>query len=274
MNFHFNEWLTEKLYALGGTYGNFDFEVMPELDFIKESYYKPGKIYIVTKALTPDLIYDDQVLQPYQILILCEENTMELSQAVFTTIASTWNYKTYLSNGTFVKFQFTNPVVMSNFNEVKAGYRTILYMTTNLVIMENIADISDLKIDGIDIKPISVNINYTMSPDTQQMSREDTAKYISKSVKATSGFAISLVIPPKTNSELTTKIVKIMAELDETIVDTDNNTTETINYNGNNDFEVSFSINGVTITKNTKLTAASFNSAPNQVPSLQIGLMK
>ena len=270
MNFHFNEWLTEKLYALGATYGDFDFEVMPELDFIKETYYKPGKIYVVTKALTPDLIYDDQLMQPYQILIMCEENTMELSQAVFTTIASTWNYKAYLSGGTFVKFQFTNPVVMSNFNEVKAGYRSILYMTTNLVIMENIADIEELKIDDEAIKPLGVNISYTMSPDTQQMNKSDTQKYISSSIKATSGFAISLSIPLKNNSNLIKKITNIMAETD----NSGTQNTDGISYNGNNTFTISFKLVNITISKNTKLTAATINSAPNQIPSLQIGFIK
>ena len=263
MNFHFNEWLIEKIYNLKSTYGDFDFEVMPELDFIKESYYKPTKIYIVTKALTPDLIQDDQIIQPYQILIMCGENELALSQSIFTTIAHNWNYKTNLSDGTFTKFQFTDPVVMSNFNEVKAGYRTILYMTCNLIIMENICDIKELKINNESINILSFNLSYSMSPDTQQMPNKDGSdKYISESIKATSGLSIGINIPLKNDKEFIVDIIETIQEL--------NTGDETYNIS----FILELMGNNYIISKNMKLISCVLNSAPNQVPSLQVGFIK
>lgn len=258
MNFHFSDWLTEKIYEQQATYGSFDFEVMDEQDFFKITEYSPNKIYVVVKALTPDLIFQDQKLQPYQILIMCEEDTISISQALFTNIGTIWNYKAYFgSNGLFVKFSFTTPVVMSNFNEIKAGYRSILYMTSNLIIMENVADIENLTIDGKEYFPLSINVSYSMSPDTQQMNRSDALNYIAESVKSASSFAISMSLPLKYD-DLEYKIVEIMNE----------------ERDGNDNFVISFDIATLNVTKNVKLIAATITTAPNQIPNLQLGFIK
>lgn len=254
MAFHFKQWLEEKLVNYG-----IDFEVALEQDFVKETTYATSKVYVVIKMLQDSKIFQDASTQPVQLMILCEENKIQETQTIFNDIATQSNMTAYtdLVNGLYVKFTFTSPVVLNNFNEAFAGYRSLLYLTCSLFIMENIADVTELTIDDVAVQPLGFNLSYTMTPDTQQFNRAATANYIATSVKNTSGLAVSMSVILK-NDTLTTKILNILNEVN----------------SGNDDFSISFKISGVSVSKTMKLTAFSVNTAPTQIPSTQLGFMK
>lgn len=256
MDFHFKQWLEEELVEYTQEY-SFTFDVEWEQDFIKMSTCSPSTIYVVIKKLQDSKVLDVATNLPLQIMILCEENTMNISQEIFNDIANKWNMKFYSKNGTYVKFTFSNPVVLNNFNDMFAGYRSLLYMTCTLFIMENIADITDVKIDNEKINLLGYTLAYTMSTDTQQRNRYDNQNYIGESVKNTSVFSINMNIILKSGDFLT-KITNIVNETSD----------------GNDTFVLSFKLNNVTIEKNVKLTAFTMNTAPNAIPTTQIGMMK
>lgn len=234
MSYNFSEWLREQLF----TYDGFNFELVDEQDFIKMTQFEPDKVYVVVKMLTDSKIFNNASTQPIQIMILCSENDVPLTKSVFNDIATKWNMQGELKNGTFVKFSFTNVVDMSNFNEDFNGYKSILYTTCSLYIMDGIVDITDLKIDDVSIDSLGFNLAYNMSPDTQQLPNVSPTEYIAKSVKSTSGLVIALTFIP-TSGTLLTKLTGILNE------------TNT----GNEDFKVYFKIGTVEITKNMKLSS-------------------
>lgn len=256
MNFRYDNWLITKLVNIQETLSisDFKFEIAEEQDFLKDNFVvNPDTIYIVIKYLS-DTKSINSTIQPIQLIILCEENSLEKSKIIFNALANDNNWTSVLENTEFVKFQFSNPVVLSNFNEVGYGYRSVMYMTCNLYIMEDVLDFEYIKIGNIDTQFISVNIAYSMSPNTQPMSGE----YISSSSKSVSTLSISLTIPFLDNSTIT-DILDIIEETD----------------SGADNFTISYKLTGKTEkTKNMKLISATIGSAKDNLPVLMLGFMK
>ena len=190
-------------------------------------------------------------------MILSESDSLEFARTLFNTFAKDYNWQLAQESGTstYVKQQYSAPVVLSNFQEEGYGFRSTLYMTGTLYIMENVLDFTDFKIDAKDIKPLNVTFTYTMTPNAQQL--KSSTDNISISVKSTSGIGLSFVIPP-IYPELVSKCSLIMKG------------TNT----GNEDFAVSFKIGSTEFSYNMKLVSATFVSAPNQIPNMSIGLAK
>lgn len=259
MNFNYNELLREKIYELQRTLGDnfaFQFEIDSEQSFLKRKDLEPNTIYILTK----DLQNDNSIgvdTQPVQILILTEQNSLDTTKFFFSEFAKKYNFeaisKTIDETNVWVKQQYSDPVVLSNFNAVDYGYRSIMYMSATLYIMYNVVDIKELTIDSVSVTPLAFTLAYTSTMNTQQLA----TRTIATSVKSIASLAISFTIPVVA-SNLITKIVSIMGEQ--------------TGYTGNEDFAVSFKLSGITFTVNMKLTAANFTTAPNQVPALEIGM--
>ena len=254
MNFHFNDWLRRKLAG----FEDFNYELESEQDFIKRTTYEPGKVYIVVKMMASDISYGI-ITQPVQIMIMSEENSLAITQSVFTEIAQNNNFTDTLVGTDYVKFQFTNPVVMSNFNDAMAGYRSLLYMTATLFIMTDVVDVNTVVIDDVTIYPLAFALGYTMTTDTQQINR--TGEQIASSVKSVSGLSINMTVPTKyVEGGLLDKILQII--------------NETSTDGGNDTFTISFNVGSINVSKDMKLTAVSLTSAPNNVPSMELGFIK
>lgn len=119
--------------------------------------------------------------------------------------------------------------------------------------MEDVADVKELTVDTSEVKPLSFGINYTMSGNTQPVGNSNLAT----TFKNVASLSITMTIPMK-NTILVEKIVKIM-----------NGTSS-----GNTDFTFYFKINDVEFNNiKLKLTSSQIITAPNQVPSLQLGFI-
>lgn len=121
------------------------FEVCNEQIFVKKKTLDPNTIYVVVKYLSSTNTLN-AVTQPIQILVSCEQNQIQASQIVFSKLVDSHNFEAVIDGGTYIKQDYRQPVVLSNFNEVSYGYRTLMYISATLFIMENVMDIEDFSI--------------------------------------------------------------------------------------------------------------------------------
>ena len=264
MEFNYNNVLRERLYALQTELGlsSFNIEVDSEQAFIKNKDLDPNTIYVLTRNLQSDNSIG-VVTQPVQILILTEQNSLDVSRALFLEFTKRYNFEaisqTYTENNEshniWVKQQYSDPVVLSNFNTVAYGYRSVLYISATLYIMNDVVDVKNVTVDDNAYIPLSFNIAYSMSTNTQQLANRN----ISKSAKTVSTFAITMTIP-MVDSPLITNVVKILEG-------------SYNDWDGDNEFTISFDC-GISITKKMKLINAQLITAPNQVPGLQLGFLE
>ena len=283
MIYDYNETLRQQLHNLQNTLGltEVSFEVDSEQAFIKNKDLDPNTIYVLTRNLQNDNSIGVDT-QPVQILILTEQNSLDIANAFFTEFAKKYNFEasssTYTENGVshsiWVKQQYSDPVVLSNFNTVDYGYRSVLYMAANLYIMYDIADLNypnidgNIKIDSVAYKVLTFDLSYSMTPNTQQLST--AGEYISKSIKSISTLAITITIPT-VSSALITKVLAIMNETDTTTTDLSDSTS----YGGNENFLFDFYIGTTHFeSKKLKLTTAEFGAAVNNIPAIRLGFMK
>lgn len=274
MNFDYNQFLSDKIYALKGEYGldAIDFVVDQEQAFMKHKDLEPNTVYVLTRMLQNDISIGIDT-QPVQVLILSEQNSLESVMSFFSVFAKKYNFftttSTYEEDGethsVWTKQQYTDPVVLSNFNTVDYGYRSVLYMSVNLYIMKDVVDLRDLEIDGTEYKVLSFDMAYSMSPNTQQRSSE----YISSSAKTVSTLSISITIPP-IQCDLITKVLSIMNESDSTPSDAEDPTT----VGGNENFDFDFVFGAHFEHKKLKLISADFGATINNVPAIRLGFMK
>ena len=174
--YNYEEFLTRKLNTIKTELGYEDLtlEIATEQAFSKKKNLLPNTVYIVIKYLTADISYG-AIAQPVQILCLSEQNSLEKTRLIFTKFAEDNNFLAEINNGVFTKHQYTTPVVLSNYEEVGYGYRSVLYMTATLNILENVLDVKNLTIDGESVSQLAFNLSYQMTPNTQQKASETIA---------------------------------------------------------------------------------------------------
>lgn len=277
MKFDYNKLLIEQLYALKNelSIADFDFEVDSEQAFLKRKTLEPNTIYVLTR----DLQNENQIgvdTQPVQILILTEQNSLDVAKTFFSEFAKKYNWQANLQEYTedgethniWVKQQYSDPVVLSNFNTVSYGYRSVMYISANLYIMYDVVDLRYLAIDDEEYQVMSFDLAYNMNPNTQQLS--GTGNFISKSVKSVSTMSLVITIPV-VSSNLITKVFSIMNESDSTPTDQSDPTS----YGGNENFYFDFTLGSTEFThKAFKLTNAEFGASVNNVPAIRLGFTK
>lgn len=261
MNFNYEEYLTTQLnFTLQDLEldSKYNILVANEQIFTKIKSYAPNTIYIVIKYLSSQYAYNTKVL-PVQLLILGEQNAINDTQTIFNYFTQTYNWKQESINGDYIKQQYNSPVVVSNFNDVANGYRSVLYVGGSLYIMENVLDVKNVKITignvDVEVKPLNFSLTYAMNGNTQQISGD----FISSTVKATSVATISMTLPFLDNA-LSDKIISISSGA----------------ISGNYNFVIKFNIgNSATpYTYNMKLQQATITTAPDQVSGLNVSFIK
>lgn len=263
MNWNYENYIISELIAIQKEEGlsDYNFKIETEQAFIKRKDYNENTIYIVIKYLA-DTKSVSSTMQPIQFLILTEQNSLDVTKVLFDKFATSHNWTVAPDTGTeYIKQQYTSPVVLSNFNPVLYGYRSVMYMTATLYIMEDIVDFGKVSIttdnEEVEVDAINLALSYSMSTNTQQIKSEE----IASSEKTVSTLSITLSIPMK-SSTLITKILGIINETEE----------------GNDDFVIKLYEDSddstPTISKTMKLISAQITTAVNQIPSIQIGFMK
>ena len=264
MNFRYEDYIRRALYELKSD--DYEIEIDEEQAFLKIKDLKPNTIYVILKYLNNDK-EDGAETQPIQFMILSEQNKMESARELFKAFASAYNWKVEFyqytdDQGThteYVKQQYTDPVVLSNFNPVTFGYRSVLYMSANLYLLDKVVDLRDLKINNVSIKALTFAISYSMTPNTQQKPTE----FIASSVKSVSSISIAMSTPMVENNVIQS-ILAIMNETD-TQVSTENT------YGGNEDFTFDFYIGQIHfVSKAMRLISAQLNTSINAIPAIHV----
>ena len=134
--------------------------------------------------------------------------------------------------------------------------------------MENLIDIytfdendeeirNAITINNEIVKVLSFNLAYSMTPNTQPIPPQK----IATSVKSIATFSIVFTIPPKSTS-----IYKFLGVMINIIAG---------KASGNTDFTVDFWLGEIHFEKiDMKMTSSNLVSGPNQVPGLQIALLR
>ena len=115
----------------------------------------------------------------------------------------------------------------------------------------NVVDVEDLKINGESISYTTCSFAYTMTADVQDF---NTSNFV-KSVKSKQSFAMTIAISP-TTSEFFTKLTQIIND----------------QISGNEQFGVTFMLNGVKIIKQMKISTINLNSTKMDAPTIVVGL--
>ena len=267
MNFRYDIYLQQQLEIIARDVGlgDYIFDVAEEREFAKKKI-EPNKIYVIVKYLASQLIKGAKT-QPIQLLILTEQNDIQNTLIIFNQLASRLNFNSFTADDEYIKEQYTSPVVLSNFNQVAYGYRAVMYMTVNLFVLEQVADVEGFTIDGNNVDILSFNLSYAMTGDTQQRANEK----LSTTVRSTSAVTIALTFGSNDNA-LLSKILQVVSG----------------NTSGNQNFIIRFSINGVAMGNTVvldandeevdryylmKLSTFAFVSSPAQVPVISVSLM-
>jgi len=250
MSYNYENYL--KLQLLRINESDVNIEVCEEQMFTRIKDPVPNTIYVVIKYLSTSIAYNS-IIRPIQILVVSEGNQLINAKTLFETFANTNNWSIIKDGTTYVKQQYSSPVVLSNFNDVGYDFRSVLYLTGTLIEMENVVDVENLKIDNEDIEPISFQMQYNMSGDTQPIGGER----ISSTIKSIAVLSVAIIISAKKSTFL-----------DNCVNISSGQST------GNKKFTVSFSIDDVSFSYDMVLTSFGFTTAPNNVPALSISLMR
>lgn len=255
---NYKEWLKNTLLAVKNSldFNNYDIEVFNEQDYAKNRSIKPKTITVIVRFNSSDLIFQAKT-QSITMLAITEENSISVANSIMTKFCETYNFSVSNEGTTYIKHMYSTPAVLSNFNLIGIGLRTVLYINTTLFILYNVIDINNLKVkvgsmeNYLDLIPMSSTIGYTMSGDTQ-----DVDGTYAKTVKRVATFVMTLNVACVKNdfTEMCIKIMNMSAS------EKGNETFLFDFYVGDLHFE-SFSM---------KMIGCTITTAVNNVPSLQL----
>lgn len=234
---------------------NYTIKVYDEVEFASAGI-KEKEISVVVKRMSSTLTFNT-ITRPYQILILSEENMSEYSMALFSKFATTYNWYVISKGNDKSKLQFSQPMMMSNFEIAQGSYRSVLFISATEYILENVADIENntINIDTKNYKIISMSVGYGANMNTEQFPSYE----IAKSIKSTASLTLSVTVPAQKN-DFTNKCFAIM------------NGSTTVS--GNTDFSFVFKIGDVQFNKTLKLVECNFTTMANDIPSLVLAFME
>lgn len=157
------------------TFGGYEFNITNEQQFIKDrtnqiAKNQPKKIFIVIKNYPATLNFG-QVLMPIQLDVISEQNKLDISKRLMTLFAETYNLE--FDEDYTIKQYYQSPSVLSNFNEIGNGFRSLLTLRGTLQISEdsNIIKTITLVDDDteINIPFITSNASFDVQLETQSL---------------------------------------------------------------------------------------------------------
>lgn len=253
----YKTWLKNRIVEIKNSldFNTYNVEVYNEQDYAKGSSIKPKTITFVIKFLPATMILNAKT-QPIQMFVITEENSLTVANSITNKFCNDYNFRVTTEGTTYTKHLYPTPAVLSNFNLIGIGLRTVLYINATLLILEDVMDITNLKVDiGLDqeisLDPMSATIGYTMQGDTQPFDGG-----YAQTVKNFATCVMTLNVACVKN-DFTQLVIQIMAN--------------SSSNKGNETFKFSFYIGDIQFTNfSMKLTGATFTTAKNNVPSIQM----
>lgn len=115
-------------------YSKYNILISNEQQYVKEKERKSGNIYIVVRFLPSTIIFGQKVL-PITINAIAEKNKIETCQRLLLEFSETYTL-TFNEDETIYQ-TYTTPTVLSNFNEIFNGFRSLLYLSGSYLISES-----------------------------------------------------------------------------------------------------------------------------------------
>ena len=259
MNYHYEDWLKEKLSFICQDLRIEDlyFDIVSEQDYVKKKDYSPEVVYIVTKRYNATSILST-VIQPMQLVVLSQEYDTEKTFLVLNEFVKKWQLfrdeiKDDSLSYTYIKHDYQTPAIMSNFVEIGTGRRSVIYLPVTLSIMENnlslVKNIT-VEIDGEveEIEPINISLVYNMQGNTQQL----PSKNLSETVRSVSISAMNLTLQAISTSKLVQSVIDTTFGL----------------VNGNKTYTFDFGNNRIL---NMKLSNCQYTDTIEGTPAMAIG---
>lgn len=118
-------------------YKKYNIILSNEQQFIKNKDRTPNSIYIVVKFAPSSLNYG-QFVQSITVTALAEQNKFDVCQRLLLEYVSRYHLSEPIYVGDdIIKQTYTTPAVMSNFNEMDYGYRTLMHFSGVFLVGEN-----------------------------------------------------------------------------------------------------------------------------------------
>jgi hypothetical protein len=133
-------------------YNGYSIEVAEEQYFYKKNKQIPGKIYIVVKFSEAPLNYE-QIIMPITIEAISEQDKFEVCRNLLFEFSAKYNLhkEAYNEEDQYIQQIYMSPYILSNFNEVFEGFRSLLYVSGTFLITEN-ANYCSMYFSSVDIK--------------------------------------------------------------------------------------------------------------------------
>ena len=254
-------------------YSKYNVILSNEQQYVKNKNREPNTIYIVVKFMNATVTYGQTVL-PININALGEENHIEVCQRLLLEFAQTFTLSDEITipssesgdgSNYIIKQVWNAPQIMSNFNSVYKGFRSLFYMSGTFLLgkdslpITNITYYTEENNDsevGQAIEFINASWEFTIQLDSQAF-YQTNSRTTSASKIGTLGLSILMYFA---NNTLCNKLLGIAFDKKE--ITTENGDIIT-NEGVHETFYLSLTFaNGVTINK-MRLKIASAHSIQN-----------
>lgn len=179
-------------------------EICDEQIFAKKKDINPDHIYIVVKFGQASFSFG-QALMPITINAVSEQNKLDICQKILFALATEYSLEPPINSAGFpdedyVKQIWNTPNVITNFNEINIGFRSLFYMTGTILIGHNSSPITELiynkdATDGSTFNlheyMITFSDSFDVYPDTQAFY---TTNGIGKTEAKTASYAFSVTL--------------------------------------------------------------------------------
>lgn len=152
----------QKIIDKDDKYKTYDFTLTNELQFVKDKKNgeklknNPKQIFVVVKFLPATLNFG-QTLMPIIVNAIAEKNKLDICYNLLIEYAEAYNLEFNVDET--IKQYYSTPSVLSNFNEIGDGYRSLINMTGTFQISEN-SNFFEITYNSETVPSISQSISY------------------------------------------------------------------------------------------------------------------
>ena len=115
-------------------YKDYKIYISQEQFYVKPSQQDPKAIYVILR-FSPVSVHFGQTVLPAQIIVISEQNNIEVCRELFTELVTIHNLSQ--NEDETIQQIYESPVVMSHFDKVMSGYRSLVRVSATFVVSKN-----------------------------------------------------------------------------------------------------------------------------------------
>ena len=128
-------------------YSQYNFEIVNEQYYVPDEEREPNNIFVVIKFSAAEIYYG-QIVMPLTIQVVSEQNGLIAAQRLLLEYAQIFNLNILMRDNKTIYQNYTTPNVISNFEVVYEGFRSVLIMSGVFLLSNNINMITLKYYDG------------------------------------------------------------------------------------------------------------------------------